>query len=76
MTSEIQTSPTYCDKSVVKFSLRFFILFVILPMIGFGTIPSGKLYFVLLNFRLTEELENDACDQMYLDSNDIRFCGV
>lgn len=47
---------------IEKFSLRFLIAFVILPMIGFSTIPSGELYFVLLNFRLTEELENDACD--------------
>ena len=52
---------------IEKFSLRFLIAFVILPMIGFGTIPSGERYFVLLNFRLTlwirtQELENDACD--------------
>ena len=52
---------------IEKFSLRFLIAFVILPIIGFGTIPSGELCLVLLNFRLTlwictEELENDACD--------------
>lgn len=38
---------------IEKFSLRFLTAFVILPMIGFGTIPSGELYFVLLNFCLT-----------------------
>ena len=47
---------------IEKFSLRFLIAFVILPMIDLGTIPSSELYLVLLNFRLTGELENDACD--------------
>ena len=55
--------------------------FAILPMIGFSTIRAGELCLVLLNFRSalwirTMELENDRCDQMRLDSNDIRFYGI
>ena len=52
---------------IEKFSLQFFMPFVILPMIGLSTVQSGEFYFVLLNFRLTlwirtQELENEACD--------------